>query len=43
MSVLRVRRSWNLELFGNAKVPNDKLVNFQSADSGTTNGQSANG
>jgi hypothetical protein len=32
-----------LEFFGNAKVPNDKLVNFESSDSGATNCQSTDG
>jgi hypothetical protein len=43
LSAIRARLWRGLELFGNAKAPNDELVNLQSSDPGTTNGQSTNG
>ncbi len=36
-------RWWDLKVFGNAKLPNNKFVNFQSPDSGAANGQSTDG
>jgi hypothetical protein len=40
---LLTRRRWCLKAFGNAKLPNNKFVNFQSSDSGTTDRQSTDG